>query len=163
MNGTNPPFGDGDLTTEDLRTRPVTWSLVDDQGIAGSPGETVLLKLRAAMAPKVRLYTDRTYTGLEFSPVPTTVSIGPEKIIAGVGKMTAGGETIRKVDSHFGDQELEYWVGTVTIDVPVTIAATATANNTYNGSVSIEYMSCNDKVCYPPKTVTLPVSINVTR
>ncbi len=139
--GTNPPFSAAKreiVPEQKERTRPVTWSLAADQGLSGSPGETVTLRLLVAVAPNVRLYSDREYPGMEFSPVPTTVVVAPEKIVASVGRMTAEeGGTIHKVDPHFGDEELEYWVGTVNVDVPVTIAADATAGNTYNGSVTI--------------------------
>ncbi len=165
--GTDPPLTAAKreiVPDQKERTRPVTWSLAADQGLSGSPGETVTLRLLVAVAPNVRLYSDREYPGMEFSPVPTTVAVAPEKIVASVGRMTAEeGGTIQKVDPHFGEQELEYWVGTVNVDVPVTIAADATAGKTYDGSVTIEYMSCNDKVCYPPTEATLPIKIAVTR
>ena len=122
----------------------------------------ITVRLRAVVAPGVRLYTDREYGGLEFAPVPTSVELTPQSLFAAAGDMVADQGSVMKVDPHFGDQQLEYWIDTVTISVPITLSAGAVAGTTYDASVQVNYMSCTDKVCHTPRTATLPVRITVT-
>lgn len=168
--GTGRDTGSGDATVmttgaggaEQEAEGPVTWSIEGSTVYSGSPGGVINVRLRAVVAPDVRLYTDQEYGGLEFAPVPTTVTLTPQTLFAGAGNMVADQGSVRKIDPHFGDQQLEYWVGTVTISVPITLSTEAVAGKTYDASIQIEYMSCTDKVCHTPKTATLPVRIRVT-
>lgn len=165
--GRDTGAGDATITTMSTDEAPqtsevVTWSIEGSTVLAAPPGGVITVRLRAVVASGVRLYTDREYGGLEFAPVPTTVELKPQEIFAGAGDMVADQGSIQKVDPHFSDQQLEYWVGTVTISVPITLSAEAVAGKTYEGSVQINYMSCTDEVCHTPKTATLPVTIKVT-
>lgn len=152
------------MSTDEVpqRKEMVTWSIEGSNAYAAPPGGVITVRLRAVVAPGVRLYTDREYGGLEFAPVPTSVELTPQSLFAGAGDMVADQGSVMKVDPHFGDQQLEYWIDTVTISVPITLSAGAVAGTTYDASVQVNYMSCTDKVCHTPRTATLPVRITVT-
>jgi hypothetical protein len=140
----------------------VTWSIEGSKLFSAPPGGVINLRLRAVVAPGVRLYTDREYGGLDFAPVPTTIELTPQSIFAGAGDMVADQGSVNKIDPHFGDQQMEYWIDTVTITVPITLSRNAVAGTTYDASVQIEFMSCTDKSCHTPKTATLPITIRIT-
>ena len=168
--GTRRDTGAGDATVmttgsagaEQDANAPVTWSIEGSTVYSAAPGGVVNVRLRAVVAPDVRLYTDREYGGLDFTPVPTTVELKPQEIFASAGDMVADQGSVQKIDPHFGEQQLEYWVGTVTISVPITLSTGAVAGKSYDASVQINYMSCTDEVCHTPKTAVLPVTIRVT-
>ena len=64
---------------------------------------------------------------------------------------------LARAHEHF-DAELEDWVGSVLLSVPVLI--TGEVGRTYDkGGISIEFMTCDDKACHPPEKVRLPFTV----
>lgn len=61
---------------------------------------------------------------------------------------------------EFSDKPLSVYTGAVTIKTMVRAGANATAGaTTWTGK--LRYQGCSDKACYPPKTLTISVPVDV--
>lgn len=139
----------------------VKWTLLSES-VTATPGEQVDLKLKAEIAPGVRLYSAKQYDGLEFRPVALNIATGPAEYIASQGSVFADATPTSSVDPHFGGEALEYWEGTIVISIPVVIAE-APPKGKGAASISVEYMTCTDRACHPPATVTFPVELAIVQ
>jgi len=135
----------------------VTWKLLTPT-IQGAAGDVVQVKVRATLKQGFHLYTTRPYPGADLHPEPTAVTVGDEPTLSMAGSLK-GPKPIRHMDPSF-EIETEYWEGTVTLTVPVKIAANAPAGSV-NGWVNFYFMTCNDATCYPPTDQKLTFTITV--
>jgi hypothetical protein len=138
-----------------LRTNPHVSLALPDSLLQGSSGDTIMVPVRVTIEEGTRMYSDRTYD-LTFAPVPLSVKVGGGTHLTLAGPVNADAPPMIGNDEHF-DAELEYWVGTVLFNVPVLVQGTA--GQTYQGSVAIEFMTCDDKACHPPEVVRLPFTV----
>jgi thiol:disulfide interchange protein DsbD len=122
---------------------PVAWTL---KGSAPRPGATSTLTLVAKIEPGWHLY------GLsqpDEGPRPTRIWLPEEQPYKLAGDIKAP-KTRRKFDENFG-LEVEYFDGEAAFRIPVRSGPDAAGRV----RVSVQYQSCNDRLCLPPKTVTV--------
>jgi len=90
--------------------------------------------------------------------IPTKVTLKGD---AGITSKAPAYPEPKKTKLSFSEDELLVWDGTTTIQVPVTIAATAT-NGAHTLHGVVDFQSCNDQVCLPPMKVPFTVALTVT-
>lgn len=132
----------------------VTWSAKLDPGVAPANGLAKVV-LTAKIAAGFHTYSIHPVEG---GPFPTTITL-PENPVA--EKAGDPGEDAPKIemDPNFG-KEIGRFDGSATFTLPVRIKAGVRGKKTFK--VSVRFMSCNDQFCNPPKTVELPVPVEVS-
>ena len=90
-------------------------------------------------------------------PVPTRVTVDDGVFKSSGG--ASGSAPKREMDANFGI-ETEFYTGSATFNVPVTVDAAA-APGTQNLTVSVRYQVCNDSICLPPKTVKVSAPVEI--
>lgn len=134
----------------------VEWKLLTPT-VSGAPGATVQVKVRATLKNGHHLYTTKQLPdGPNGRPEATEVTVGENSMFSLAGKLK-GPAPISHYDENF-EMETEYWVGSVTLTVPVKIAATAKPG-TAEGWVNFYFMTCNDAVCIPPTEQKLTFNV----
>jgi hypothetical protein len=134
----------------------VTISLPDPV-LEGSPDDTIMVPVRMTIAEGSRMYTDKRYPEMMFQPVPLSFTVDGDKHLEQAGPAIFDAIPVLRQDKHF-EAELEYWVGSVILYIPVRIEGEE--GETYDqGSIGVEFMTCDDHSCYPPETVRLPFTI----
>jgi thiol:disulfide interchange protein DsbD len=120
---------------------PLAWS------IAGAPpkaGQTATIRLNATVEPGWYLYG---FTQPEDGPRPTRIWLpeGQPFTLKGAIKAPAAK---RAYDENF-NMEVEKFHGNVSFRIPV--------QSTGSGplGVSVQYQTCSDTLCLPPRTVTV--------
>jgi DsbC/DsbD-like thiol-disulfide interchange protein len=125
---------------------PVSWS-VSYSDLPGNEGEIVF---KAKIDPKWHIYSQRP---TDAGPIPTSFSISPPACVELLGK-------VQENDAH------EEFVAAFDAKVFIfekeavfkqKIRRKSTAGATI--SATVEYMTCNDRQCLPPKTVDLSVAV----
>ena len=140
-----------------LRTNPDVSVSLSDTLFEASPGDTIMVSVRITIDERSRMYTEKLYPDLTFAPVPLTIAVGGDTHLVQAGPAIADALPVIKKDKFF-NAELEYWVGSVLLHVPVVI--TGEIGRTYgSGGISIEFMTCDEKACHPPETVRLPFTV----
>jgi hypothetical protein len=138
------------------RQNPDVSITLPDSVLEGRAGDTIMVSVRVTIAEGTRMYSDKEYD-LTFAPVPFSLTVGGDAHLTQAGPVISDAIPVTRKDEHF-DAELEYWVGSVLLTVPVLI--TGEEGETYDkGSLSIEFMSCDDKACHPPERVRLPFTV----
>lgn len=120
---------------------PVEWSL---SGTPPKPGSTGVVRLSAKVAPGWTLY------GLsqpENGPRPTRIWLPEGQPFALQGEIKAPAAE-RRFDANF-DTEVEKFKGSPVFQLPVESSGAGTLR------VSVQYQTCSETLCLPPKTVTL--------
>ncbi len=143
---------DGATAQEELgnefNTEHVTWDLLTPT-LEGEPGETIVVKFRANLKPKVHLYTQKTYPDSIFGPTPTELSTGGSKLIKRAGGLKANKRAVQAFDPNF-ETETAFWKGAVTFSVAFKIAETAEPGSLEEAFVGLYYQTCDDRICKPP-------------
>lgn len=125
---------------------PVSWS-VNYVQLSKTEGEIVFT---AKIDNKWHIYSQRP---TDAGPIPTTFSISSNTNFELIG-------IVEEKDAH------EEYVAA--FDAKVFVFANEAvfkqkikrkSNQTFDITVSVEYMTCNDMQCLPPKTVNIPVNI----
>lgn len=120
----------------------VSWSA---DAPAGKAGDVVTVKLHASIQKGFHLYSQAI---VEDGPQPTEIKALPPLTLAGKPKQAP---PIKKLDQNFG-KEVEFYEGETTFEVPVKLGAEGN-----KGSLQVRFMTCNDRMCIPPATVTVPL------
>lgn len=125
---------------------PVSWSV----SYADLPNNEGELTFKAKIDPKWHIYSQRP---TDAGPIPTSFSITPNAGFELIGK-------VQEADAH------EEFVAAFDAKVFIfekealfkqKIKRKSTAGSTI--SASVEYMTCNDRQCLPPKTVDLSTTV----
>jgi Disulphide bond corrector protein DsbC len=87
--------------------------------------------------------------------IPTTFTIRPNPLFTTEGKIKEMGKMEVMKDDALGISANQY---SKTVDFVQRIKLKANVKTSFSGSV--EYQSCDDKKCLPPKTVNFNVAIN---
>jgi thiol:disulfide interchange protein DsbD len=87
-------------------------------------------------------------------PIPTRIWIPEDQPFKVVGEIRAP-KPHTTFDSNF-NMDVSYYEGSADFEVPVKPATTA--RQTLH--IKTSYQSCNDRLCLPPKTVTLDIDID---
>ncbi|MDR3692435.1 MAG: cytochrome c biogenesis protein CcdA [Fimbriimonas sp.] len=125
----------------------VAWSSKVLSGDA-KPGAKVVVELDAAIQPKWHLYA---LPPTKASNIPTTIDAeAPAKID---GTVTQDKPEL-KFDNNFSAQ-VEFFETSAKFTVPVVLGPDG------KGNLKVRYQACNDRMCLPPTTVTVPIGGSV--
>lgn len=125
---------------------PVSWSATYTQ-LSGNEGEIVFT---ARIDPKWHIYSQRP---TDAGPIPTSFSITPAPGIQLLGAVEETGAHEEYVPAF----EAKVFVFEKEAVFRQKIRRSSTASQ-HIGS-SVEYMTCNDRQCLPPKTVELSIDL----
>jgi len=129
---------------------PVQWSAkVAAKTIRG--GATFDVALTAKIDDEWHIYSVTQAAG---GPVPTSVTIGAPFARAGAIR---GPDPTSAYDPNF-ELRTETYDGTITLIVPVRAPQAARAPTLHAG---VTYQACTERLCLPPRTVTLSVRVSV--
>jgi len=129
---------------------PVRWSAkVAAKTIRG--GATFDVALTAKIDDEWHIYSVTQAAG---GPVPTSVTIGAPFARAGAIR---GPDPTSAYDPNF-ELRTETYDGTITLIVPVRAPQAAKAPTLHAG---VTYQACTERLCLPPRTVTLSVRVSV--
>lgn len=134
------------ITFSQTQLNPVSWS-VSYTDLPDNEGEIVF---KAKIDPKWHIYSQRP---TDAGPIPTSFSISPPagiELLGHVQENDAHEEFVAAFDAKVFIFEKEA-VFKQKIKRKTTAGATISA--------AVEYMTCNDRQCLPPKTVDLTVTV----
>lgn len=144
-----------------MRNDHVEWELLTPT-VSGKPGEVVDVRIRLTVAPGAHLYSLRRYPEGVIGPVPTTITAGDTVILKMTGDVASDVPPTKKKDSNFDDLPTEFWKGTVTLTIPVTISEQAEPGE-HTGWVGVYFMTCTDRYCRAPTDERFPINVRVGR
>ena len=121
---------------------PVQWTL---SGAPAKPGRSTAL-LKAVIEPGWHLYG---LYQLEDGPKATRIWVPEGQAFEAAGEVKSP-KPLRTRDPNF-NLEVEYYEGTAAFRIPVRLSTAPAAPL----SVKVYFQSCNDKLCLPPRTVTV--------
>ncbi len=125
---------------------PVSWT-VSYTDLPNNEGEIVF---KAKIDPKWHIYSQRP---TDAGPIPTSFTITPNANIALVGK-------VEETNAH--EEFVKAFEAKVFVFEKEAVFTQKIKRNSktgFNISTSLEFMSCNDMQCLPPKTIGLMVTV----
>ncbi len=126
-----------------------------------SPGGQIQIQLRATIAPGWHLYSLTPYPKEVLSaPQPTSINVKEDSGFHLFGDPRQPQPKFSQ-DENFGI-ETTYFEGLVDFEVPVQVGQHLPPG-LYEVPLEVRFMACNDRLCLPPKTVLVPVSVQVDR
>ena len=135
------------INSSALHTEEVaSWKVVPSKTTLKA-GEAFSIKITVAITKGWHIYSA---TPMEEGPVATSFEINEESNIVFSGKVKQP-KPITKYDDAFGINT-EYFENKVTFTQPGKIKA-GTKPGQYTAEFAITFMSCNDRMCLPPKTI----------
>jgi thiol:disulfide interchange protein DsbD len=134
---------------------PIHWKSTTLR-IQSKAGALIRVPLSAAIDVGWHLYSLKK---LEGGPVPTTITVAPGTFrLEGEIKSS---DPIPMNDSQLG-MTVELYLVRADFVLPVRIANDASAGP-HTLKVSVRYQTCSEKICLPPKTVTIDAPVTVSR
>jgi thiol:disulfide interchange protein DsbD len=127
---------------------PVTWSF-SSKKIAD---KTYEIHMKATIQNGWHLYSQKQPD--DAIAIPTSFTISPNPLFKPDGKIKEVGKMELMKDAALGVSANQY---SNTVDFVQKIKLKATVKTNFNGNV--EYQTCDDKKCLPPKTVKFSVAI----
>ena len=127
---------------------PVTWSF-SAKKIAD---KTYEVHMKATIQNGWHLYSQKQPN--DAIAIPTTFTISPNPLFKPDGKIKEVGKMELMKDAALGVSANQY---SNTVDFVQKIKLKATVKTNFNGNV--EYQTCDDKKCLPPKTVNFSIAI----
>ena len=125
------------------------------------PGGQIQIQLRATIAPGWHLYSLTPYPkGVLLAPQPTSISIKKDSGFHLSGDPRQPQPKFSQ-DENFGIATT-YFEGLVDFEVPVQVDQDLPPG-LYEVPLEVRFMACNDRLCLPPKTILVPVSVQVDR
>ena len=128
---------------------PVTWTFTSKK----LPNGNFEIHMTATMEKGWHLYSQTQPD--DAIAMPTTFTITNNPLIEVVGKIREDGKM-----EKFHDKELDLSANqySKTVNFVQTVKLKAKAKTNFTGSV--EYQTCDDKKCLPPKTVNFKIALN---
>ena len=118
-------------------------------------GEHAQVVLTATLEPKWHFYA---LTSPADASIPTTIALS-----AGTKSLIADGKPVQPPPTiHHDDKfklDLQWYTGQVAFGVPVVIANGI--KGTQTATIEVKIQTCDDRICLPPNTVKVPLSIIV--
>jgi thiol:disulfide interchange protein DsbD len=133
---------------------PVAWKL-NPPATSVKAGARFTVKLLAEVQEGWHLYSLKP---MAEGPIPTRIWIAEGQPFALAGAIQSPDPQVMQ-DASFG-MEVELYEGEAVFTLPVRVASGA-SSGTQMLVVSASYQSCNNKLCLPPKTVKVEVSITI--
>lgn len=121
----------------------------------GKAGDLLTISAKAKLTSGWHIYS---VTPASEGPVPTSFSVPKKGPLMIVGKPSQPAP-ISKYDENFG-VTTEYFEKDVTFTLTVKIKP-GTPEGPVKTSLLVSFMGCNDRMCLPSKTVSVPLSITV--
>ena len=134
--------------TASAQLNPITWSFTAKK-IAD---KTYEIHMKATIQNKWHLYSQKQPD--DALAIPTTFVFSPNPLFTLVDKTKEIGKMELMKDATLGVSANQY---SNTVDFVQRIKLKANVKTNFNGSV--EYQTCDDKKCLPPKTVNFSVAI----
>ena len=134
---------------------PVVWKLQTPSAAPVKAGARFNVKLLAAVQEGWHLYSLKP---MAEGPVPTRIWIPEGQPFSLAGTVQAPDPQAVQ-DPSFG-MEVELYEGEAVFTLPVRVAP-GTAPGAQKLVVSASYQSCNNKLCLPPKTITVEAQVAV--
>ncbi len=137
-----------------IQDDPVRWTAevaLDDL----APGARAVVLVKAVIEKGWYIYS---ITQEEGGPVPSRISLGPDRPFTLVGDPTGPRPKVR-FDRNFS-MKVEVHEGSVVYEVPVQVSGEAAAGDS-EIPIRARYQACTDRICLPPQTeeVSIPVTI----
>lgn len=134
---------------------PVTWSAKRSPEKPLMRGARFTVELAAQIQPGWHLYS---FDQPEGGPIPTEISLpaGQEFSFAGT---IAAAKPHTVFDSNF-NMRVGFYLEKAQFRVPLEVGRAAGVGVT-TLNIQTRYQCCNDKMCLPPKRVSVPVSVDV--
>jgi thiol:disulfide interchange protein DsbD len=132
---------------------PVKWSLAKTPASAGA-GQTFRIDLTATLETGWHMYSISQPPG---GPITTRISVAKNQPFTLAGAIEAPSPQVG-MDQNFG-METETYADKVVFTLPIKVSADASGKQVLR--VQAYYQTCNDKLCYPPKTVTIETPFEV--
>lgn len=142
--------------THSVSLRPVKWSLVGNNAPrAVVAGRTVPITVQADIAKGWHIYSLTQQSG---GPIPLRIAVqgSPDVSMRGVVKAP---KPVKYFDKNFGITT-ELYSGSPRFTIPVGVQG-RTAAGLRRVEVTARYQVCSDKLCLPPRTDTVRVSLRV--
>lgn len=127
---------------------PITWSFSANK----VSDKTYEIHMKATIQSGWHLYSQKQPD--DAIAIPTTFIISPNPVFKPDGKIQEVGKMEVMKDAELGVSANQY---SKTVDFVQKIKLKANVKTSFNGSV--EYQTCDDKKCLPPKTVNFSVAI----
>jgi DsbC/DsbD-like thiol-disulfide interchange protein len=145
------------LTSASASLRPVRWSLVGDRARKLTVGRAVPITVQADIAKGWHIYSLNQKPG---GPIPLRIQLlgATDVIIRGV---IDAPKPERLFDNNFGI-ETELYSGSPRFTIPVGVPGRA-GTGTRKIQVAARYQVCSDKLCLPPRTDSVGVTLRLTR
>jgi thiol:disulfide interchange protein DsbD len=143
--------------TEGASLRPVRWSLVGSAARRVTVGRTAPITVQAEIAKGWHIYSLNQKAG---GPIPLRIKlVGADDVI--IRGVIDAPKPERLFDTNFGI-ETELYSGSPRFTIPVGVAGRS-ATGTRKVQVAARYQVCSDKLCLPPRTDSVGVSLRLTR
>ena len=127
---------------------PVTWSF----SVNKIGDKTYEIHMKATIQQRWHLYSQSQPE--DAIAIPTTFTISPNPLFKTEGKITEVGKMEKMNDATLGVSANQY---SNTVDFVQKIKLKANVKTNFSGNV--EYQTCDDKKCLPPKKVNFSVAI----
>lgn len=131
----------------------VKWTLRTDG--AARAGGKVKAVLHASIREGWHLYSMKELDG---GPRPTRISLAGGRPFMLAGRIEAP-EPLVLHDGNF-DMDVEFYVGSADFTLPLAVAADARPGK-QTLTVTAHYQACNDRMCLPPKSVTVEAPVEL--
>lgn len=128
---------------------PVTWTFT----AVKVADKTYEIHMKAAMQNNWHLYSQTQPDDVDI--IPTTFTINPNPLVTTEGKIKEIGK-LEKYKDKILDVTLYQYSNTVTFVQKIVLKAKV--KTSFSGSV--EYQTCDNEKCLPPKTVRFTVPVN---
>ncbi len=129
---------------------PITWTATSSPQKPLTKGAKFNVNLQATIQSGWHLYAMDQPEG---GPIATEITLPDGQPFAFAGTITAP-KPLKVFDANF-KMPVEFYLEKVRFRVPMELDQTTSTTL----QLRIRYQCCNDKMCLPPKTVTIPVPL----
>lgn len=137
---------------------PIHWSLNSERKIASlRPGEKFTLQLKARIDGGWHLYSTEQPPG---GPLATRIKVPEGQPFELAGTIDEPPPRV-EFDRNFS-LDTQFFEGEAVFGVPLRVSRKASGGN-QAAKVAVTFQSCNSRMCLPPRTATLTISLNVRR
>ncbi len=151
-----------DFGTGAVANGTVTWTLVDSE-VSGNPGDTVMIRVKGEISKGWHTYTLKKYKAGE-GPKSTVIELGPADMVsyvAGDVKFEPAPHVDKITSEQFGN-DIEAFEDSVTVSIPVKIAATAKFDS-QKLTLKISCQVCDAKHCKEPDPAELSPTLTLKK
>jgi thiol:disulfide interchange protein DsbD len=130
---------------------PVRWALTE-QTLNATAGTTLRVGVTATIDEGWHLYSLKPLDG---GPIPTRITLPEGQPFTLAGAIEAPPPLVLRDDVF--EMDVEYYNGSAEFTLPVKPSAPGRQKL----RIAARYQTCNDKICLPPRTVTLETTVQV--